>query len=136
MRSLEVVCGIAMKDGKVFMARRKTGKSLAGFWEFPGGKVEAGEDHKTALARELKEELGVVVEVGDFIASGHTKGEELEINLHGYFIEWDAEPLASSDHDQMGWMGADDFCRLKIPEADMPILKTLLREIHVVMPSP
>ncbi len=123
MKSVEVVCGIAMKDGKVFMARRKPGKSLAGFWEFPGGKVEPGEDHKTALARELKEELGVCVEVGDFIASGHTKGGE--INLHGYFIEWDAEPSASSDHDQMCWVGTDDVGRLKIPEADMPILDSL-----------
>lgn len=125
MKSVEVVCGIAMKDGKIFMARRKPGKSLAGFWEFPGGKVEPGEDHKTALARELKEELGVCVEVGDFIASGHTKGEELEINLHGYFIDWDAEPSASSDHDQMGWVGTDDVDRMKIPEADMPILDSL-----------
>lgn len=125
MKSVEVVCGIAMKDGKVFMARRKPGKSLAGFWEFPGGKVEPGEDHKTALARELEEELGVCVEVGDFIATGHTKGEEVEINLHGYFIDWDAEPSASSDHDQMGWMGEEDVAQLNIPEADMPILYSL-----------
>ena len=125
MKSVEVVCGIAMKDGKVFMARRKPGKSLAGFWEFPGGKVEPGEDHKTALARELEEELGVCVEVGDFIATGHTKGEEVEINLHGYFIDWDAEPSASSDHDQMGWMGEEDVAQLNIPEADMPILHSL-----------
>ena len=125
MKSVEVVCGIAMKDGKVFMARRKPGKSLAGFWEFPGGKVEPGEDHKTALARELKEELGVCVVVGDFIATGHTKGEEVEINLHGYFIDWDAEPSASLDHDQMGWMGEEDVAQWNIPEADMPILYSL-----------
>ena len=131
MKSMEVVCGIAMKDGKVFMARRKAGKSLAGHREFPGGKVEAGEDHKTALKRELKEELGVQVEVGEFIASGHTKGEEVDINLHGYFIEWDAEPLTSSDHDQMGWMGNDDVAQLKIPEADLPILDSLSSRRHL-----
>ena len=125
MKSVEVVCGIAMKDGKVFMARRKPGKSLAGFWEFPGGKVEPGEDHKTALARELEEELGVCVEVGDFIATGHTKGEEVEINLHGYFIDWDAEPSASSDHDQMEWFPADRLDSLPIPPADKPILEVV-----------
>ena len=125
MRSIEVVCGVVISHGKVFMARRKPCKSLAGFWEFPGGKVEPGEDHKTALVRELKEELGVCVEVGDFIATGHTKGEEVEINLHGYFIDWDAEPSASSDHDQMGWMGEKDVAQLNIPEADMPILYSL-----------
>lgn len=125
MKSIEVVCGVAMNDGKVFMARRKSGKSLAGHWEFPGGKVEAGEDHRTALQRELKEELGVWVEVGSYIGSGHTKSQGTEINLHGYLIKWNTEPLISSDHDQMGWMGKDDIAQLKIPEADKPILQSI-----------
>lgn len=125
MRSIEVVCGVAISHGKVFMARRKPGKSLAAHWEFPGGKVEAGEDHKTALKRELKEELGVEVEVGDFIGSGHTMGNAVEINLHGYLIEFVNEPSSSLDHDQMGWMGEEDVSLLKIPEADRPILHSL-----------
>ena len=59
---LEVVAGILIRpDGKVFLASRPEGRAYAGYWEFPGGKVEAGETLRAALARELHEELGIVV---------------------------------------------------------------------------
>ena len=70
MKEIQVVCGVALKDDKVFLARRRPEKSYGGFWELPGGKVEPGETHESALARELSEELGIDVRVGEFIASG------------------------------------------------------------------
>ena len=129
MKTIEVVCGVAVKGSQLFMARRKAGKSYAGHWEFPGGKVESGQDHKTALARELKEELGVNVKVGAFIATGKAYGQGFEINLHGYTIHWEVEPKASSDHDQMGWKGVHEFPSLSIPEADWPILNKCLESL-------
>ena len=60
-----MVCGlIGDGDGRVLACRRAEGMRLAGFWEFPGGKLEAGEDAAGALVRELREELGVEVETG------------------------------------------------------------------------
>ena len=58
---IRVVCGIIFKDDKILLTRRKKGKSLEGFWEFPGGKVEKEETDTIALKRELKEELGLEI---------------------------------------------------------------------------
>jgi 8-oxo-dGTP diphosphatase len=90
MIPIKVVCGIIWKDGLLFIARRKAGKALAGFWEFPGGKLEKYEAPETALVRELEEELGMQVEVLDFFGSSVHAYETLSIKLIAYncnFIE-------------------------------------------------
>lgn len=66
-KTVLVAAGIVIEDGRVLLSRRKAGEHLAGAWEFPGGKVEAAEDPRDALARELREELGIEVVVGDII---------------------------------------------------------------------
>ena len=124
MKSIEVVC-IAMKDGKVFMARRRPEKSYGGQWELPGGKVEPGEAPQIALARELSEELEVVAQVGAFVATGVDHQPDQCIVLHGYLMEMASQPLASLDHDQMDWFAADELGSIPIPPADLPILKAL-----------
>ena len=125
MKSIEVVCGIAMKDGKVFMARRRPEKSYGGHWELPGGKVEPGEVPQIALARELSEELEVEAQVGAFVATGVDHQPDLRIVLHGYLMEMASQPLASLDHDQMDWFAAEELGSIPIPPADLPILKAL-----------
>ncbi len=65
--TLWVVAGVIVEEGRVLVAQRKKGSQLAGAWEFPGGKVEQGEDPRAALCRELREELGVEVQVGNIL---------------------------------------------------------------------
>ncbi|HVJ93540.1 MAG TPA: NUDIX domain-containing protein, partial [Labilithrix sp.] len=65
MRTDIVAAGIVVEDARILLSRRKKGTHLAGRWEFPGGKVEPGEDPRAALRRELQEELGIVVNVGE-----------------------------------------------------------------------
>ena len=60
-----VVAALIQRDGRLLLIQRQPGQPWAGYWEFPGGKVEAGEDPRRALQREVREELGLVVEVGD-----------------------------------------------------------------------
>ncbi len=66
-RTLWVVAGVIVEDDRVLIAQRNEDDELAGAWEFPGGKVERGEDPRAALSRELREELGVEVEVGEIL---------------------------------------------------------------------
>jgi 8-oxo-dGTP diphosphatase len=69
-----VAAGVVIERGRVLLSQRKSGTHLAGAWEFPGGKVEPGEDPRAALVRELEEELGIQCDVG----------EPLEITFHAY----------------------------------------------------
>ena len=67
---IEIVAGIIDDDtGKIGVNKRPPDKTFGGYWEFPGGKIEAGETHQKALARELEEELGIIVEVQEFITT-------------------------------------------------------------------
>jgi 8-oxo-dGTP diphosphatase len=125
MKEIQVVCGVALKDDNVFLARRRPEKSYGGFWELPGGKVEPGETNEAALARELSEELGIDVRVGEFIASGEDHSSDLIISLHGYQMHMESEPRKSSDHDLMRWFSADEVKDLQVPPADVPILEAV-----------
>jgi 8-oxo-dGTP diphosphatase len=73
-RTIVVAAGVVIEEGRVLLSQRKKGAHLAGAWEFPGGKVDEGEDPRDALRRELREELGLAVDVGDV----------LEVTFHRY----------------------------------------------------
>ena len=81
MGIIKVVCGIIFKENKIFICRRKSEKSLGGYWEFPGGKVEQGESNEASLSRELMEELGMKVEVNGFYIGNIHAYEKFTIEL-------------------------------------------------------
>lgn len=124
----EVVCGVIRdKEGKVLVCRRAADRHLGGLWEFPGGKVEEGEDTREALARELSEELGIVVKVGDrFDAVVEWTDEVVRIRLSGFLceiLEGKAEPL---EHEEIRWCEHGELPGLDWAKADLPILDELL----------
>lgn len=122
--SIHVVGAIIVRDDLVFAARRRPERSAGGLWEFPGGKVEPDEAPEAALRRELREELGVEVRVGD-LASRHTTpvGSAL-IDLACYWTELESDaPAASTDHDEMGWFAPDTLPALEWSPADVPIIR-------------
>lgn len=121
---IHVVGAVIIRDGLVFAARRSPERSAGGLWEFPGGKVEPGEQPTGALHRELAEELGIEVQVGD-LASRHTTpvGSAL-IDLACYWTELLSDaPMASTDHDQMGWFAPEELAALDWSPADAPIIQ-------------
>ena len=123
----EVVCGVISNgENKYLACRRGAGRHLAGLWEFPGGKVEEGEDTKSALVRELKEELGIVVTVRERLNSvvEWTDGE-IEIRLAGYFCEISEGDPVALEHVEIRWCEISEMRELRWAEADLPMVSEI-----------
>ena len=114
---IDVVCGIVVVDGRVLLVQRPPEGRHGGLWEFPGGKVEAGETHAQALARELEEELGIVAEIGASVA----QSADDRIRLFAYRIERFRGAIELHIHTALRWVGADDAPGLDLPAADRAI---------------
>lgn len=124
---IQVVCGVIRDtEGRVLACQRAEDRHLGGLWEFPGGKVENDEDPRAALARELSEELGIVVMVGQkFDAVVEWTDGVVRIRLSGYLcdiLEGEAAPL---EHKEIRWCGYDELPKLNWAKADLPILDEL-----------
>ena len=99
---------------------------LAGKWEFPGGKVEDGEDPRAALARELREELGLDVDVGALLGTGYATDGESTVRLDVYVASLTADgELRLLEHSEARWVSAAELDGLDWAEADVPVLPQL-----------
>lgn len=125
----------APEAGRVLLTRLAPHKRLAGLWEFPGGKVEAGESPEVALARELVEELGLEVEVGALIAVG----DDGRVRLAGYRCRLSGGRVGEvrRDHDAFAWVGADELLqpRWPMPPADEPIARRIKASLKAEEPA-
>mmetsp|Transcript_28671 Transcript_28671/g.64975 ORF Transcript_28671/g.64975 Transcript_28671/m.64975 type:complete len:191 (-) Transcript_28671:54-626(-) len=115
-----VVGAVVLRGEQVFMAKRASGKDYGGMWEFPGGKVEDGEDDQTALKREMQEEFSVEIRVGDFLASG----DDGRIELFCYLADMLGEPVLS-EHEDFRWVRLADLHDVEVPPADKPAISKL-----------
>ncbi len=123
---IPVVTGLIRKGNKVLVGQRPVGHSLAGQWEFPGGKIERNESPEEALIRELREELGIEAEVGTLkLASTHTFGDTGIIILFYEVNFWKGEPKPVH-HMELRWIEPKDLAGLPIPDANKRILPKLL----------
>lgn len=116
-------------DGRVLMASRPPGKSMAGLWEFPGGKVAAGETPEMALKRELAEELGIDTGVGCMAALAFASHDydSFHLLMPLYAIRvWNGQPQALEGQ-SLRWVRPADMMALPMPPADIPLV-ALLRE--------
>lgn len=122
------VVAAVIRDQESFLAcRRAPHKSLAGKWEFPGGKVEASETDEEALEREIFEELGVKITVSDFVLRTSQNQGQSQIEMFTYLASLTAErPTQSSDHDQMRWLSIGELPHHDWAELDIPVIEELL----------
>jgi 8-oxo-dGTP diphosphatase len=125
---------------RLLAARRTAPPQFAGMWEFPGGKVEAGEPAEAALHRELREELGITVRLGDELRAPAASGWKLNdrASMRVWFAEVaEGEPRPLEDHDQLRWVDLDkpeDVLALPWIPADLPIVAALL-EVAALDPA-
>jgi 8-oxo-dGTP diphosphatase len=130
-----LVVGAALVDGdgRLLAARRAAPPAeLAGWWEFPGGKVEPGETAPEALARECREELAVDIEVGDLLGSVPIPpaGRRLEVYL-GRITAGEPVPLV---HVELRWVRAAELADLPWLPADVPLVDALRRRLEAAGP--
>ncbi|MEP6827136.1 MAG: 8-oxo-dGTP diphosphatase MutT [Aestuariivirga sp.] len=124
-----LVCAVALidADGRVLLAKRPEGKTLAGLWEFPGGKVEEGERPEEALIRELREELGINVEhscLAPLTFASHSY-ENFHLLMPLYVCRrWKGIPQALEGQ-ELKWVRAKDLRSMPMPPADLPLIPHL-----------
>ena len=122
---IRVVCGIILKDDKILLTRRKKGKSLEGFWEFPGGKVEKEETDTVALKRELKEELGLEISELNYFSENKHDFNTFSIHLVAYKCKAFDDPNKLVDHDKFEWVMVNELGSFNLADADKPLLEEL-----------
>jgi 8-oxo-dGTP diphosphatase len=127
MKTVVVSAGVVMEGGRVLLTQRKAGSHLAGLWEFPGGKVESGEDPRDALARELHEELGITVTVGEIVDVAFHRYEDAEKAVLLLFFEASrvpgSPPPQALDVAAFLWADKSDLVPDRFPPADLAILR-------------
>lgn len=122
MHTLDVVAAIIERDGLILLAQRDDSRDQAGLWEFPGGKVEAGESQPQALARELAEELGIVAEIGEYVASQRWAHGGRLIRLHAWRVPQFRGDLRTTCHQALAWVTPEAAAGYALPPADLPLL--------------
>jgi 8-oxo-dGTP diphosphatase len=126
MDTIRVACGLIYDNGKIFICRRGPDKFLAGYWEFPGGKVEPNESLEGCLARELYEELEMKVEVKKQFKTVFHQYEDFGIELISFICDFISSEYLMSDHDEYEWIDVADLMKKKLAPADIPIAQALL----------
>jgi 8-oxo-dGTP diphosphatase len=126
--SLRVTAAVLERDGKVLVARRGPALRFAGLWEFPGGKLEEGEDPARGLERELHEELGIRARVGGFLCAVPYRGPALALELLVYRAVLVSGELRPVDHDQVRWLEPAEMDESAFTEPDRPVVRLLRAE--------
>ena len=129
-KPLVLVAAVALirRDGRLLLAQRPKGKAMAGLWEFPGGKIEAGESPQGALARELMEELGIAVSEADMEAFSFASHAYEKFHLlMPVFIarRWEGE-VEAREGQQLAWVSAAEIRSYPAPEADLPLFERFI----------
>ena len=123
---IKIVAAILQNDDKILIAKKKEGKPLAGFYEFPGGKVEEGENPEDSLVRELMEEMSIKVTVKDYVGKSiYDYGNGKVIELLGYTAEIIEGDIVLTDHDEYRWVTLEEVCNYNIAPADIPLISKI-----------
>ncbi len=133
MKTVVVSAAVLIEQGRVLLSQRQSGTHLAGAWEFPGGKVEAGEDPRDALRRELREELGIEARVGEIVDVTFHRYEDEDKGAPGggkavllLFFEAEREPGSPEPRAlevaAVRWSGGDELDEKEFPPADVAVL--------------
>jgi len=121
----QVTAALLTIDGKILIARRQKGDVLEHLWEFPGGKIEPGETPEQCLAREMLEEFGVTVEVGEFFTASIYRYQHIAIELLAYKTMYIAGNFQLFVHAEIAWVRPAELLQYTFSAADIPIAQKI-----------
>jgi mutator protein MutT len=124
-KTIEVAAGLVFRDGKLLITQRYADAHLGGLWEFPGGKRECHESFAQCLARELREELGIEVEVGERIEVIEHAYPEKRVLLEFFSCRWLANEPQPLGCPAFAWVTRHDLSRYEFPAADAQLIDRL-----------
>ena len=128
MKTIEVVAAIIIKDGMVYATQRGYGE-FKGWWEFPGGKTESGESLEDALKREIREELGAEIEVGELLDTVEWDYPNFHLTMHCFVCSLLSDTLQLNEHEADAWLSAESLHSVKWLPAD----EGLIPRIHELL---
>jgi len=121
----KVTAAVIERGGKVLVARRRKELIAGGLWEFPGGKLEEGEDPRRGLERELEEELGVGARAGDLLCSVPFESPVMSFELVVYRTELLSDDFRLTDHDEVLWLAPAEMDEGVFSSPDRPVVRLL-----------
>lgn len=124
---LHVVAGVIFLDGKIMAAKRLAGGPSGLKWEFPGGKVEDGEEPQAALIREIEEELGMTIIVREELGSYLTELGKWHLRLHCFICDTTGAPSKLEAHSEVRWLAREDLNQIDWALPDIPAVAALMR---------
>jgi mutator protein MutT len=125
MPVIDVAAALVFRDGKLLITQRHAHAHLGGLWEFPGGKREPNETFESCLSRELREELGIEVEVGELVESLTHAYPAKTVHLKFYRCRWRQQEPQPLDCPAFQWVSAAELKDYHFPEADARLLDRL-----------
>lgn len=128
MKTIEVVAAIIRDNDKIFATQRGYGEFKDG-WEFPGGKMEAGETPKQALVREINEELDTDIEVGELIDTVEYDYPQFHLTMHCFFCTVKSGNLVLKEHEAARWLKKDQLDSVSWLPADLSLIEKIKKLI-------
>lgn len=125
MPTIDVSAGLVFREGQLLITQRHPGAHLGGLWEFPGGKREADESFEACLVRELREELGIEVDVGELLETIEHDYPEKRVRLKFFRCAWRAHEPQPLGCPAFAWITRDLLAAYEFPAADARLLERL-----------
>lgn len=131
MKTIKVAAAIIIHDNQIFATQRGYGEFKDG-WEFPGGKIEEGETHQEALAREIKEELDTEIEVKDFLETVEYDYPEFHLSMDCFFCTIKSGELVLKEHEAAKWLTAETLDSVDWLPADQALVQSIKKHMEEI----